>query len=254
MLTLEETEGVLFSADAFGAFGAFSGNLFSAPALYESRWLDEARRYYANIVGRYGGQVQRVLGKLAGADIRMICPAHGPIWRENLPYILEKYDRWSRYEPETVGVVLAYATMYGNTEAAVHRLAARLADRGVEDIRMFDVSKTHPSFIVAEVFRLSHLVLAAPTYNGGLYYAMDALLREMAALNVRKRGVAVVENGSWAPAAGKEMATLLAGMTEMELLAPPLTLKSAPKNGQREALDALADRVADGVLAARERL
>lgn len=254
MLTLEETEGVLFSADAFGAFGAFSGNLFSAPALYESRWLDEARRYYANIVGRYGGQVQRVLGKLAGADIRMICPAHGPIWRENLPYILEKYDRWSRYEPETAGVVLAYATMYGNTEAAVHRLAARLADRGVEDIRMFDVSKTHPSFIVAEVFRLSHLVLAAPTYNGGLYYAMDALLREMAALNVRKRGVAVVENGSWAPAAGKEMATLLAGMTEMELLAPPLTLKSAPKNGQREALDALADRVADGVLAARERL
>lgn len=103
MLTLEETEGVLFSADAFGAFGAFSGNLFSAPALYESRWLDEARRYYANIVGRYGGQVQRVLGKLAGADIRMICPAHGPIWRENLPYILEKYDRWSRYEPETAG-------------------------------------------------------------------------------------------------------------------------------------------------------
>ena len=101
-----------------------------------------------------------------------------PIWRENLPYILEKYDRWSRYEPETAGVVLAYATMYGNTEAAVHRLAARLADRGVEDIRMFDVSKTHPSFIVAEVFRLSHLVLAAPTYNGGLYYAMDALLRK----------------------------------------------------------------------------
>lgn len=119
---------------------------------------------------------------------------------------------------------------------------------------MFDVSKTHPSFIVAEVFRLSHLVLAAPTYNGGLYYAMDALLREMAALNVRKRGVAVVENGSWGTGGGKEMTTLLAGMAEMEMLAPPLTLKSAPKNGQREALDALADRVADGVLAARERL
>lgn len=181
-------------------------------------------------------------------------PGPWAIWRENLPYILEKYDRWSRYEPETAGVVLAYATMYGNTEAAVHRLAARLADRGVKDIRMFDVSETHPSFIIAEVFRLSHLVLAAPTYNGGLYYAMDALLREMAALHVRARGVAVVENGSWAPAAGKEMTALLADMAEMELLAPPLTLKSAPKDDQRDALDALADRVADGVLEAQTRL
>lgn len=248
MLTLETADGLLFSADAFGSFGAFSGGLFSGPD-FEARWLDEARRYYGNIVGKYGPQVQAALKKLAGADIRMICPAHGPVWKDNLAYILEKYDRWSRYEPEDTAVLLAYATMYGNTEEAAHLIAGRLADRGVQDIRMYDISVTHPSVVIAQVFRASHLLFAAPTYNNGLYYRMDTLLREMASLGLRNRSYALVENGSWSPAAGREMRALLQGMPDMREMAPLLTVRSALGEKTREEAIRFADRIADEVLA-----
>ena len=198
MLAFEESQGILFAADAFGSFGAHDGDIFSDEKDFERIYLSEARRYYANIVGKYGPQVQAALKKLGGVDVKMICPLHGPVWREDLGYILDKYDRWSKYIPEEPGVVLAYASMYGNTENAVDLLAGKLAQRGIANLSVFDVSKTHPSEIIAEMFRLSHMVLASPTYNMGIYYGMHGLLHEMAALNLQNRKVAIIGNGSWA--------------------------------------------------------
>jgi len=248
MFTTELSQGILFSADAFGTFGALSGNLFADEYDFECHFLDESRRYYTNIVGRYGMQVQAVIKKLADFDIRMICPLHGPIWRKNVGYIMDKYDLWSRYAPEKKGVVLAYASMYGNTENAVSVVASRLAEKGVADMRMYDVSKTHPSYIIADAFKYSHLVLASPTYNAGLYFGMESLLRDMAVLNLRDRKVALIANGSWAPAAHVVMEKLVGEMKDMELLAPPFILKSSLKESQMDELVALADAVAASVL------
>lgn len=247
MFTYEQRDGILFSADAFGSFGAFSGNLFSDEVAYEQRFLDEARRYYTNIVGKYGLQVQAALKKLEGTEIRLICPAHGLIWRENLGYILEKYNFWSRYEPEETGVLLAYASMYGNTEAVMQAVAGGLAERGVRNLRMYDVSKTHPSVLIAEAFRTSHLVFGAPTYNGHLYFAMDTLLREMAALNLQNRTVALVGNGSWFPVSAKLMAQQLSEMKGMELLGS-FEVRSTLKESQAEELEAFIDKLASSVL------
>lgn len=243
MVAYEQSEGILFSADAFGTFGAHDGALFSDETDFESVYLSEARRYYANIVGKYGPQVQSALKKLAGVEIRIICPLHGPVWREDLGYILEKYDRWSKYIPEAPGVVLAYASMYGNTENAVDLIAAKLAERGVSNLRVFDVSKTHPSEIIAEMFRLSHIVLASPTYNMGIYYGMNSLLHEMAALNMQNRKAAIIGNGSWAPAAAGLMKKHLEGMKNMALVCDPLELRSALKQEQLPAVDAMVDAI-----------
>lgn len=248
MFTCEEREKILFTADAFGAFGALSGNLFSDEMDYEDVFLDEARRYYANIVGKYGAQVQAALGKVSSIPIRMICPLHGPVWRKNLDYILKKYDLWSRYMPEKRGVLLAYASMYGNTANAVDILANRLAEKGVQDLRVYDVSKTHASTIIADAFKYSHLVLASPTYNAGLYFGMEALLKDMAALNLQNRQVALVGNGSWAPVSHTVMQKLIGGMKSMELLSPPFVLHSSLKPSQKMALLALADAVSASVL------
>lgn len=248
MLTYEETQKILFAADAFGSFGALCGNLFSDETDFEGFFLDEARRYYTNIVGKYGAPVQAVLKKASALEIGMICPLHGPIWRKNLDALLKKYDLWSRYQPEQQGVVIAYASMYGNTENAVEIIAGRLAEQGVRDIRVWDVSKTHASTIIADAFKYSHLIFAAPTYNAGLYFGMETLLRDMAALNLQNRKVALVGNGSWAPVAHTAMQKMLAEMKAMELLAPPLVIRSALKDSQMEELTALADAVADSVL------
>lgn len=249
MVSYEQTTGILFAADAFGTFGALSGNIFSDEYDFEGHFLDEARRYYTNIVGRYGSQVQALFKKLDGTDIKMICPLHGPVWRKNIEYLLEKYDRWSRYEPEKKGVVIAYASMYGNTENAASVIANRLAQKGVTDMRVYDVSKTHASYIISDAFKYSHLIFAAPTYNAGLYFGMESLLREMAVLNLRGRKVAIVGNGSWAPAAHTVMEKLVCEMKQMELLAPPLVIKSSLKAAQMDELNALADAVAASVLA-----
>ena len=241
------SEKILFTADAFGAFGALSGNLFADEVDYPTQFMDEARRYYANIVGRYGPQVQAVLKKAAALDVRMLCPLHGPIWREDLPVILDKYDHWSRYEPERRGVVLAYASMYGNTENAVMALATALGERGVEHLRVYDISKTHASRIIADAFEFSHLVLASPTYNAGLYFGMEALLNDMAVLNLQGRKVAIIANGSWAPGAHTVMARHLTGMKAMEVIAPPLVLRSSLKDDQLPELAAMADAIAASV-------
>jgi flavorubredoxin len=243
MFTYEAKEKILFSADAFGSFGAVSGNLFSDETDFENVYLDEARRYYTNIVGKYGAQVQAALKKLAGVEIRMICALHGPIWRKDLPYILDKYDHWSRYIPEKAGVTLVYASMYGNTENVINRIANKLAQKGVPDLRVHDVSKTHPSYIIADAWKYSHLVLGAPTYNMGLYFVMEALLHEMAGLQLQNRKVALVGNYSWASGAIKVMRGLLENMKNMEIVGTPFEINSAMKPAQEPALDKLVEDI-----------
>lgn len=243
MVTYEVSQGILFSADAFGSFGAFSGNIFADETDYENAFLDEARRYYANIVGRYGMQVQSLLKKFSGVDISMICGLHGPIWRKNLPYLLEQYDKWSRYLPEKKGIVLFYASMYGNTENAVNALANKLAERGIQDMRMYDVSKTHPSYIIADVWKYSHMVIASPTYNMHLYFVMDSLLREMAALGIKNRKAALIGNHTWSSAAIKGMQEIIGTMKNVEIVGTPLDIRSTLKPEREEELDKLADDI-----------
>ncbi len=243
MVAWEETDKILFSADAFGSFGALNGNIFNDEVNFDRDWLADARRYYTNIVGKYGPQVQNALKKLSALEIQMICPLHGPIWRNDLGYLLDKYDKWSRYEPEDKAVVIMYASMYGNTENAANVLAAELAEAGVKNIAMYDVSSTHVSELIAEVFRCSHLVLAAPTYNNGIYPAMLNFLHDMKALNVQKRTVALLENGSWAPTSAKQVRALLEEMKGMEILEPVVTVKSSLKEDSLNSIKELADAI-----------
>jgi len=243
MFTLETSGGILFSADAFGSFGAHQGTLFADEVDYERVYLDETRRYYANIVGRYGSQVQAALKKLPLNALTMICPLHGPIWREGLDYILGKYLTWSSYEPEQKGVVIAYASMYGNTENAVDALASKLSQRGVRDMRIYDVSKTNPSFIIADIWKYSHMIVASPTYNMHLYFPMDSLLRELAVLGLRDRRVAVMGNHTWSSTAVAQMQEILESMKDVRLIGAPLDIHSSLKAEREGELDALADAI-----------
>ena len=248
MVTYDQTDKTLFSADAFGTFGALDGRLFADEVDFPGQWLAEARRYYANIVGKYGPQVQNLLKKAAGLDIARICPLHGPIWRRDIPWFLDKYQHWSTYAPEDKAVLIAYGSIYGHTENAAEIVAERLAERGVRDIVLHDVSKTHVSELVGEAFRCSHLVLASVTYNNGIFTPMEGFLLDLKAHNLQNRTVALIENGSWAPQAGKLMTELVSGMKNMTLLEGAVTLRSAVKEEQRAALEALADRIAGEIL------
>ena len=243
MVTYDETDKVLFSADAFGTFGALNGNIFNDEIDFDRDWLDDARRYYTNIVGKYGGPVQTTLKKAAGLDISIICPLHGPIWRSNLGYILDKYNTWSSYEPEEKAVMIAYASMYGNTENLANILAAKLAEAGIHNIAVYDVSNTHVSTLISEAFRCSHIVLAAPTYNGNVYPVMENFLNDMKALAVQKRTVAVLDNGTWAATAGKQMADKITEMKDMKIIEPKVSIKSSLKNEQLEQLDELVAEI-----------
>lgn len=247
MVTYDEKDKILFSADAFGTFGALAGNIFNDEITFDTTWMNDARRYYTSIVGKYGVQVQALLKKAASLDIEMICPLHGPIWRKDLGLLLEKYQKWSTYEPEDKTVMIAYATMYGNTENAANVLAGMLADKGVKNIAMYDVSETDVSELVAESFRCSHLVLAAPTYNSGIQPKMEAYLSDIKALNLQNRTVAVIDNGTWAATAGKQMIGMLEGMKNMTILENPISIKSALAENQLGALEALADELAKQV-------
>lgn len=247
MVTYDEKDKILFSADAFGTFGALAGNIFDDEITFDTTWMNDARRYYTNIVGKYGVQVQALLKKAASLDIEMICPLHGPIWRKDLGLLLEKYQKWSTYEPEDKTVMIAYATMYGNTENAANVLAGMLADKGVKNIAMYDVSETDVSELVAESFRCSHLVLAAPTYNSGIQPKMAAYLSDIKALNLQNRTVAVIDNGTWAATAGKQMIGMLEGMKNMTILENTISIKSALAENQLGALEALADELAKQV-------
>ena len=248
MMTYDETDKVLFSADAFGTFGALNGNIFNDELDFDREWLDEARRYYTNIVGKYGMQVQNVLKKASGLDISVICPLHGPIWRTDLDYIIGKYDIWSRYEPEEKGVMIAYASMNGNTENMAEIFAASLAEAGVKNIRMHNISKTHVSELISDSFKYSHIVLAAPTYNNGIYPLMDNYLEDMKALALQNRTVAVLGNGTWAPQSTKLISTKVGEMKNMHLLDGAVTIKSAVKESQMEEITSLAGQIAEEVL------
>ncbi|MDD6047703.1 MAG: flavin reductase [bacterium] len=243
MVTYDSTAKVLFSADAFGTFGALSGNLFADEVNFERDWLDDARRYYVNIVGKYGTQVQALLKKAATVDIDMICPLHGPVWRSNIAWFVDKYQKWSTYTPEEDAVMIAYASVYGNTENTANILAAKLAERGAKRIAMYDVSATHPSVIVAEAFRCSHLVFASTTYNAGIFCNMETALLDIAAHNLQNRTVALIENGSWAATSGKLMREILAKLKNITVLENTVSLKSSLKEEQLPALDALADAI-----------
>lgn len=245
MVTYDTTEKVLFCADAFGTFGALNGNLFADEVDFPQDWLAEARRYYANIVGKYGAQVQALLKKAAGLEIAMLCPLHGPIWRKDISWFVDKYQTWSTYMPEEQGVMIACASIYGHTEQAAEVVANRLAQHGVRNIAMYDLSHHHVSEMVSEAFRWSHLVLASATYNNGLFTPMENLLLDLKAHNFQNRTVALMENGSWAPQAGKLMREAVEGMKNMRILEPSITIKSASGEDQRPALESLADAIAD---------
>ncbi|MDD2981047.1 MAG: FprA family A-type flavoprotein [Hespellia sp.] len=247
MVSYEEKEKVLFSADAFGTFGALNGNIFNDEIDFERDWIDDARRYYTNIVGKYGVQVQALLGKAAGLDIQMICSLHGPVWRSNLDYFIGKYDTWSKYEPEDQAVAIIYGSIYGHTEAAVNALASQLAENGLKNISVYDVSTTDVSDLIAEAFRCSHMVLACPTYNGGIYPPMENLLSDMKALSVQKRTVAIMDNGTWVVTAGKQIIKKLEEMKEMTVLEQCLSIKSTLKNDRAEELKNFAKQIVESM-------
>ncbi len=245
MVTYDHLTKTLFSADAFGTFGALSGNITDEELDYQRDFGDEARRYYVNIVGKYGVQVQALLKRAQSLEIETVCPLHGPVIRRNIGWFVDKYQHWSSYTPEENAVLIAYASVYGNTENAVQLIAARLAENGVHNIKTYDVSVTHPSYILAEAFRCSHIVLASTTYNAGIFVNMETLLHDLKAHNLQNRTVAIVENGSWAPTAGSLMRKLLESCKNITVLENTLTLRSSLKETQLDELYKLADSLYD---------
>lgn len=247
MVTYDLTDKILFSADAFGTFGALNGNIYADEVDFERDYLDEARRYFINIVGKYGVQVQALLKKASGLEINMVCPLHGFIWRENIGWFVEKYDKWSSYTPEDNSVMIAYASVYGGTENAVEILAGELAKRGVKNIKIYNTSITHPSVILAEAFRCSHSVFASITYNMGIFSTMNHLIHELACHNFQNRTVALIENGSWALASGKLMAEEFGKMKNITMIEPPLSIKSTVKENNIEEIKELAGKIANSM-------
>lgn len=242
MLTYEKSERVLFTADAFGTFGALGGAVFADEVDFDRDYLDEARRYYANIVGKYGVQVKNVLAKAAKLDIAMLCPLHGPVWREDLGLILGKYAKWAAYEPEEKGVCIVYGSIYGHTENMAMALAVKLRERGVKT-RVIDSSTAHVSEIVAAAFRYDRLVFACASYNGGAFVKMEDALHDLMAHAFQNRKVAIMQNGSWAPSAANTLKKILEGAKNLTLLERVVTAKSALKPEQEAELDALADEL-----------
>ena len=243
MVTYDKTDKALYSADAFGSFGAINGNLFDYGVDFEHEYANEARRYYANIVGKYGMQVQMLLKKLAGFDIETIYPLHGLIIRENITNFVQKYDKWSRYEAEENSVMIAYSSVYGGTENAVNILAGMLADNGVNNIKMYDVSHTHSSYVLADAFKYSHIVFATTTYNNGIFETMEHLLHNISAHNLQNRKVVLVQNGSWAPTCGSAMKSVLQDLKGIEIIDESICIKSALKQEQLDDLNAVADKI-----------
>lgn len=247
MVTFDTTAGILFAADAFGSFGALDGKLFNDEVNFDRDWIDDARRYYTNIVGKYGPHVQALLKKAGGLDIKLICPLHGPVWRNDFGYILDKYNKWSTYEPEEKGVMIVYGTMYGNTEAAATDLATRLVEKGMTNVVMYDVSKTHVSYLISETFKYSHVVLASVTYNLEVYPPMLSYLMDMKALNLQKRTFALIENGSWAPQAAKLMRAHLEDMKDMTILDNEMSVNSSLKEGDEDLMDSIAESIIESM-------
>lgn len=247
MVSFDTTDGVLFSADAFGSFKSLDGALFADEVDFKGEWLDEARRYYTNIVGKYGPQVMNLLKKASTLDIKYICPLHGPVWRKDISWFIDKYVHWATYTPEEKGVVIAYASMYGNTMSAAHILAGKLHEKGFHNVKMYDVSETHVSYLISEAFKYSHLALLSVTYNLNVFPAMQNFLDDMKHLNLQKRVVGLVENGSWAPQALDLMTKAFDDMKQMTILNEQVSvLSSVTKMTDRE-LDGLADSIIESM-------
>ena len=234
MVAYEQSEKILFSADGFGKFGALDT---------DEAWTCEARRYYFNIVGKYGAQVQALLKKAAILDIQMICPLHGPILKEDLGYYIGKYDIWSKYEPEDEGVFIAYASIHGNTAKAAKKLAEMLEEKGAKRVAIADLARDDMAEAVEDAFRHDKLVLASSTYDGGLFPCMEDFLSHLKSKNFQKRTVALMENGTWAPMAAKKMREYLEGMKEITICEPVVTIKSAMKEDTLKAMEELAEKL-----------
>ena len=247
MVTFDTTDGVLFSADAFGSFKSLDGALFADEVDFDGEWINEARRYYTNIVGKYGPEVMDLLKKAQTIDIKIICPLHGPVWRKDIGYILDKYIHWATYTPEEKGVLLCYASMYGNTENAAHILATKLHEKGMHNVHMYDVSKTHVSYLIGEAFKYSHLALLSVTYNLNVFPSMENFVQDMKRLNLQKRVVAVVENGSWAPQASVLINETLDEMKQMTVLNEEVSVLSSVSKMTESELDSLADSIIESM-------
>ncbi|WP_443771030.1 FprA family A-type flavoprotein [Anaerostipes sp.] len=234
MVEYEQTEKVLFSADGFGKFGALD---------VEESWACEARRYYFNICGKYGAQVQALLKKAATLDIQMICPLHGPILKENLGYYIGLYDTWSKYEPEDEGIVVAYGSIHGNTAEAAKKFASILEEKGAKKVVVADLSRDDMAEVIEDAFRYDKLVLAAATYDGGIFPCMEDFLHHLSAKNYQKRTVAFIENGSWAPMAAKKMKAIVDTYKNMNVVEPVVTIRSTMKEDTVKAMEELADHL-----------
>ena len=242
MVTYDITDGTLFSADAFGTFGALSGALFADEVDFDRDYLDEARRYYCNIVGKYGQQVKSLLAKASALDIKTVCPLHGFVWRENIDYYVNKYLLWAGYEPEKQGVVIAYGSIYGNTENVANALACRLREAGVECV-MHDVSVTEDSYVIADAFKYSHIVFASATYNGGIFVNMENLVRDLTAHGLKGRRIALIENGSWAPTAARQMKEILSSLKDTVFIEKTISIRSAMFNEGYSDIDELVSEI-----------
>lgn len=248
MVTFDTTNGVLFSADAFGSFGSLDGKLFNDEFDFDRDWIDDARRYFTNIVGKYGPFVQHLLKKASTVPIKMFCPLHGPVWRTDLGYYLDKHDKWSRYEPEEKGVLIVYASMYGNTESAAYSLATTLAKKGFTNIKVYDVSKTHVSYLIAEAFKYSHIVLASVTYNLEIYPVMHDFLHHLKALNFQKRTFGILENGTWAIKSGTLMKEYVEeNLKECVVLGEQVSINSSAREANELEFEGLADALINSI-------
>ena len=245
MVSYDSYGKTLFSADAFGTFGALDGKLFNDEVDFDRDWIDDARRYFTNIVGKYGVQTMNLLKKASQLDIEMICPLHGPVWRNNFSYIIEKHQLWATYTPEVKGVMIAYASVYGHTESAAQALASKLVQAGIKDVVVYDVSNTDPSYLVSEAFKYSHIVLASSTYNACIFPKMQEFLEHLKMLNFQNRTIAIMENGSWASMSGNLMRKMLETMKNMNVLESTVKINSSLHT--EEPLDALTEAIKQSI-------
>ncbi len=244
MVTYDTLDKTLFSADAFGTFGALDGGIYADEMDFEVDFISEARRYYTNIVGKFGPAVGTLLKKASALEIERICPLHGPIWRKDFGKIIEKYQKWASYTPEENGVVIAYGSIYGNTEQAAEILASKLSEKGVKNIKLFDVSSTHFSYILSECFKYDKIIIACPTYNMEIFPYMELLLKEISAHHLENRKFGFIENGSWAPVMAKKAREILEGVKNSTFFDTVVTVRSAVNDDNMEALEMLADEIA----------
>ncbi len=250
IMSLDTYNGVLFTADGFGSFKSLDGKLFNDEVDWDRDWLDEGRRYLTNIVGKYGPFVQEVLKKAGPLlpQVKYICSLHGLVWRNNFEYIIDKYDKWSKYEPEDYGVLIVYGSMYGNTEKAAQELASDLVQKGMKKVEVFDVSKTHVSYLIAKAFQYSHIVLASVTYNLGIYPPMKNFIADMAALNLQNRTVGIIENGTWACTVGDKMEDYInENLKLVDVLGERVTINTSMNIANKNDMEALADSLIDSI-------